>query len=270
MAEKEVAIKKRAQIDKATQNMLVAVGFASVVLGCAAVLSVYFVKWIIFNTKVISAKDEVIGNFKTIQENVKQLTSNIEKLSENENLEVVARTRENRCANLAEGGGANMNGNLEVARICSALRVIPDALPSVQNNEAVYASLNKLFLETRDGAGNPVEPESISPGGSNVPGLVLEPGMGAIPVSLLIKNTAITTRAVLDTIERSVRNYDIQTVRIAWGSSDRENPTQDLLEMRGIATAYYMDALEAIMKTKRVYADDKLNTSASQGSGATR
>ncbi|MCL1839831.1 hypothetical protein FWF89_02415 [Candidatus Saccharibacteria bacterium] len=260
MATKEVAIKKRAQIDKATQTMLIAVGLASVVLGCAMVLSVYFIKWIIFNTKVIAEKDAIIKDFETVQKNVVTLASNVEALSENENLEVVARVRENRCMTI-DGGPVDTGNNIELSRICSALRVIPDALPSVQNNEAVYASLNKLFLETKDEFGDPVEPESITPGsGSGAYGLEIPEGLGVIPVALLIENTAVTTRAVLDTIERSIRNYDVLTATIAWRSSGEGGLMTDMIELRGNAAAYYSTAVEAVLKTKTIYADDSKNT----------
>jgi hypothetical protein len=253
MAAKEVAIQKRAQIDKATQTMLIAVGLASVVLGCAIVLSVYFVKWITFNAKVIGEKDLIIKDLEVIQANVGRLADNVNILSENENLEVMARVRENRCVTF-DGDPIDTTNNVELARVCSALRVIPDALPATQNNEGAYASLNKLFLETRNEAGNPVEPESIGPGGSGGAGVSLESGLNAIPVSLLIENTAFTTRAVLDTIERSIRNYDIQAVTIAWRDSSR-------IELRGNAVAYWSDAVTVGLKKKIVYADKNKVTS---------
>jgi len=258
MAAKEVAIQKRAQIDKATQTMLVAVGFASVVLGCAIVLSIYFVKQIRFNAEVIGEKDTVIKNYEKIQSNVENLASNVRLLEDDENLEVMARVRdENRCTTF-EGDLIDTTDNVGLARICSALRVIPDALPAVQtgsepNREAAYGSLNKLFLETLDEDGNPVQPYSIGPGGSGVAGTNIEIGLNMIPVALIIENTATTAKAVLDTIERSIRNYDIQTMTIAWQGGDRNEDA--MLEMRGSAVAYYLDAVTAELKTKVIYAD---------------
>ena len=255
---KEVAIKKRAQIDKATQNMMVAVGLASVILGTALVLSVYFIKWIVFNTSVIAAKDEVIKDYKIIQDNIGELATNVKALSEDEGLEVVARVRENRCVTVG-GGLVDMTDNIGLSRICSALRVIPDALPATQNNEAVFASLNKLFLETMDEKGRPVEPESITPGAGGSIGANSIPGLNAISVALLIENTAVTTRAVLDTIERSIRNYDILSAQIAWRSSGEGSKMTDMIELRGNAVAYYVDAVEAALQTKTIYADSSKN-----------
>lgn len=248
---KEVAILKRAQIDKATSHMLVAVGIASVILGCAAVLSVYFVKWIIFNATVIGEKTAIVDDFTTIQKNASTLESSISDLSYNENLEVVARARDNSCSGYGEEE-IDVTESIGLARICSALRVIPDALPSIQNNEAVYASLNKLFLT----AG--VEPESISPGNSNNMGVDVTTGLGAIAVSLLVEESSSVTRAVLDTIERSIRNYDITTATIAWRSTE-EGGAVDAIELRGTANAYYSSTVAAELKPKTICAD-KENT----------
>jgi len=256
MAAKEVAIQKRAQIDKATQTMLIAVGLASIVLGCAAVLSVYFVKWIMFNAKVMGEKNAIIEDYRTIQGNVENLVNSVNALSDNENLEIMARGRENRCTTF-EGDLVDTTNNIELARICSALRVIPDALPSTLNPEATYASLNKLFLETQDENGEPVEPEAIGSGNSNMAGMALSPGLYVIPVGLMIENTANTTRAVLSTIERSIRNFDIQTASIAWRSSDPNNSEKDIIELRGNSYAYYSDPVAAEMKSCVIRASEE-------------
>jgi hypothetical protein len=261
MSAKEVAIRKRAQIDKATQIMLLAVGAASVVLGCSAVLSVYFVRYMNFNAGVIGEQDQIIEDFKEAQNNVTQLTQNIGALAEDENLEVVARARESRCMGLGDRP-ADMTSSIGLARICSALRVIPDALPSVSNPEAVFASLNKLFLETRNEAGEPVEPDVIAPGGnSGNHGITLEPGLRMVPVTLMIENTTATARAVLDTIERSIRNYDIMTVIIGWrGGGSGSSADAEIIEMRGEAVAYHADMIEVVLQERVIYADPNKTT----------
>lgn len=264
MATKEVAIKKRAQMDKATKQMLVSVGIAAVLFGCAIVLAIYFSKWIVFNATVIGEKSSVIEDLKTVQSNMKALTNNVTALSLNENLEVVGRTRESSCANYNEE--EDDNDRIEIARICSALRVIPDALPSTQNDEAVYASLNKLFLMTSDEEGNPVEPEAITPGNVYSSGLTLADGMGGIGVSLSIENTSNLTKAVLNTMERSIRNYDILTATISWKSSSNDGDS-DMIELRGSAVAYYSSSVAAELKSKTIYADsEKAKTAKTTGS----
>lgn len=258
MAIKEIAIGKRAAIDKASKKMFLAVCGASVVLGLALVGSIYFIKWMSFNGKIIGRKDEVIKNYKSIQSNLEILRTNIigngdtvSGLANNENLEVIARARDTNCVDV-EGNPVDTTEDVEKARVCSALRVIPDALPSVQNDEAVYASLNKLFLLTADSTGNPVEPESISPGGNSSTNATT--GLSTIPISLSIQNTGSTTRAVLDTIERSIRNIDISNATIAWRSS--QGGRLDQIELRGTATAYFSAPITAATKSETLYADD--------------
>ena len=265
MATKEVAIKKRAQIDKATQNMFIAVCAASIVLGAAIVLSIYFIKWMVFNARVIGEKSQIITDYKTIQGNVEKLAENVQMLSENENLEVVARARENQCMNFTSSA-VDTPDRIELARICSALRVIPEALPSTENLGATLASLNKLFLETNDEQGNPVDPDSVNPG-STESEMELSEGLGIIPVSLAIEKNSVTTRAVLDTIERSIRNFDIQTATIAWRSSSAEGGV-DMIELRGNAVAYYSSSVVAAAKQKTIYADDSKARDAAATAGA--
>ena len=266
MALKEIAIGKRAQIDKASQKIFLAVCGASIVLGLALVGSIYFVKWMIFNGKIITRKDEVIQDYKSIQSNVSTLRHNIigdsdtPGLAGNANLEVIARARDANCVSI-DGEYTVPEDDIELTRVCSALRVIPDALPSVRNDEAVLASLNKLFLLTNDESGQPVEPESISPSGNN--SITDASGLSTIPVNLSIKNSSTTTRAVLDTIERSIRNFDIRTITIAWRSSDGVN--RDQIELRGTAAAYYSAPIEALVKTEILYADESSSQSSTRG-----
>ena len=257
MATKEVAIKKRAQIDQATQIMLVAVCLASMALGCAAVLSVHFVKWMGFNAKVMGEQDAVIKDFKEIQKNMEVLAMNVDALSENEDLEVMARTRENRCMG-PDGRLINLRGEIGLSRTCSALRVIPDTLPSVQNEEAVYASLNRLFLETKNEDGSPVEPEAISPGSGSNSGSSsqLPEGLSVVPVTLLIRDTATTAKAVLSTIESSIRGYDVVSAMITWRGGSDGGAVAEQIELRGNAAAYYSVPTEAILKQRTIYADD--------------
>ncbi|MFV0485052.1 MAG: hypothetical protein ACK5MU_02360 [Candidatus Saccharimonadales bacterium] len=259
MAQKEIAIAKRAAIDKASQKMFLAVCGASIILGLGIVGAIYFIKWMSFNSRVIARKDEVIKSYVVIQDNLEELKDNIvgneddgvAGLANNANLEVMARARDAGCVDV-DGNPVATESSVSLARTCSALRVIPDALPSVRNDEAVYASLNKLFLLTSDEGGNPVEPEAISPGGSGSTDAAT--GLNTIPISLSIQNTGSTTKAVLDTIERSIRNIDIRTATISWHSS--EGGSNDRIELRSTAVAYYSTPVEAATKTEIIYADE--------------
>lgn len=257
---KQVALKKRAMIDKATQKIFLVVCATGVVLGLALVASIYFIKWMVFNGKVITRKDEIIADYKTIQKNIETLKTeivgnaedNTSDLADNEYLEVVARAaREADCIGI-DGKPLDTSDDIDLARTCSALRVIPDALPSVENSVAVYASLNKLFLLTEiNGQTGVVEPDSISPGGNSKTDS--KTGLSTVPVNLSIRENGTTTKAILDTIERSIRNFDIQTVTISWWGGNGE---ESEIELRGTAVAYYSAAVEAEKQTETIYADD--------------
>lgn len=257
---KQVALKKRAMIDKATQKIFLTICVMGVVLGLALVGSIYFIKWMSFNGKVIARKDEIIQSYKEIQKNIESLKTEIigngeddaNNLANNEYLEVIAGAREASCRTF-DGGLVDVSNDIELARTCSALRVIPDALPSVENSVAVYASLNKLFLMTEiNGQTGVVEPDSISPGGNSKTDE--KTGLSTIPVNLSIRENGSTTKAILDTIERSIRNFDIQNVTISWWGGNGDNGE---IELRGSAVAYYSGAVEATKKSEVIYADDK-------------
>ncbi|MDO4746725.1 MAG: hypothetical protein Q4A70_00030 [Candidatus Saccharibacteria bacterium] len=114
----------------------------------------------------------------------------------------------------------------QLIKSCSALRVIPDALPAFKNEEALLASLNKLFIISG------WNPESISPGGVNrtnaTPG-----GLNSLSLSVSVEAGTGTTMTVLRNIERSIRNFDIGRANIEW--------TRDgTLTLRAQANAYYM------------------------------
>lgn len=122
-------------------------------------------------------------------------------------------------------------------RSCSALRVIPDALPAYKNEEALLASLNKLFNISN------WEPEAISPSGTTVALEQME-GVNAMEVNLAIEADSGTTMTVLDNIERSIREFNFKTAAIEWGGNNT-------LVLRAQADAFYMDEsyIEESMKT---------------------
>ncbi len=118
----------------------------------------------------------------------------------------------------------------QLIKSCSALRVRPDALPASRNEEALLASLNKLFLESG------WQPESISPGGTSNSDeeVALLPGLNVLGVNLSIKADAGITKGTLDNIERSIREFDIRSATIEWEDDN-------VLSFEAQATAYYMD-----------------------------
>lgn len=115
----------------------------------------------------------------------------------------------------------------QLVKSCSALRIIPDALPAFRNEEALLASVDKLFKLSG------WNPESLSP--SNSAGTASSTkGLNAMSINLSIEAAASTTMNVLNNIERSIREFDIERATIEWGSDDT-------LILQAKANAYYMD-----------------------------
>lgn len=120
---------------------------------------------------------------------------------------------------------------------CSALRVIPDSLPAYKNEDALLASLNKIFLDSN------WTPESLSPSGDSSDPLTISENINSISVSLSIEANTGITKGVLNNIERSIREFDIQTATIEWGGDDT-------LVLQARANAYYTEE-SAITETEQ-------------------
>lgn len=188
------------------------------------------------------------------------LRSNVlTKLASNEALNSVPKESSSTCINKTGNSSHNYtydelkanydkaveNGNEQkiseattLMKSCSALRVIPDALPSYKNEEALLASLNKLFIESD------WQPESLSPGGDAAT-TGLNKGLNALSVRLGIEADSATTMRVLLNIERSIREFNIERATIEWSGADT-------LSLQANATAYYMDPSSIVERTETI------------------
>lgn len=115
-------------------------------------------------------------------------------------------------------------GNL--IKSCSSLRVIPDALPAFRNEEALLASIDRIFRDSG------TEPESLSPTGET-DWASFGDNLYTISVRLAIESGAGTVHTFLSNVERSIRNFNIERATIEWSSNDTIN-------FQARATAYYM------------------------------
>lgn len=274
MAKKQgMAIAKRVKISKSQQVMLGAVACASLILGVCLVFSVYFLKYIKFNSKVISEKNKAIEGYSSAIKNigvckapsgklytVSELESCepddedlsrlgtdtlrykvIMELSKNENLESVARKGLSICFDSSSNQKVSVEELIEKYRMqtsekekaayleriamCSALRVIPDALPSAANPLAVGASLNKIFTMSS------YVPEGITPKETSESSM---DGIGSIGINLQIESSADNTMTVLNNLEKSIREYNIKTAKIERSGGS--------LKLEATAEAYYTEA----------------------------
>ena len=126
---------------------------------------------------------------------------------------------------------------------CSALRVIPDALPAYRNEEALLASLNKIFLLSG------WEPDSLSPtDDSNA--VSFGTNLRDMSIRLSVEaNTAVTVK-FLDNVERSIREFNIERATIEWGSNDT-------LILNAQANAYYMTPSTLTESQQTIKSGDK-------------
>ena len=143
----------------------------------------------------------------------------------------------------AKNGSEALAAASQLIKSCSALRVIPDALPAFRNEEALLASLNKLFIESG------WQPESLSPSGSSTSSSLAK-NLNAISVRLSVEADTSTTMKVLDNIERSIREFDIERATIEWGGDNT-------LTLQAQATAYYMNESSITETTKTLTAEEQ-------------
>ena len=136
----------------------------------------------------------------------------------------------------------------QLIKSCSALRIIPDALPSYKNEEALLASLDKIF---RISGG---EPESLSPSGT-IEASDLADGLNAVVVNLTIDDaTTEETMKLLTNIERSIREYNIFNATISWSGPE-------ILSLRAQAAAFYRNESSVVEEDKVITPEDKENES---------
>lgn len=159
-----------------------------------------------------------------------------EAMAQNADLESVARKRNDNCYD-AQGQRINFNDvynkatddterkmALQAMKVCSALRVIPDALPAYKNTEALMASLNQIFIVSD------WEPENLAPRDDVIDTQI--DGVEAIPVTLRVEGDGTTVLRVLDNIERSIREFNIRTATVEWTSRG--------LSLQAQANAFYL------------------------------
>ncbi|MBQ3465090.1 hypothetical protein IJH15_02625 [Candidatus Saccharibacteria bacterium] len=144
----------------------------------------------------------------------------------------------------AKGTEEELVAASQLIKSCSALRIIPDALPAFKNEEALLASLNKLFLLSGR------EPETLSPSGT-IEASDLGTGLNAVIVNLSIEDASTKeTIRLLTNIERSIREFNINTLTLSWSGSST-------LSLRGQATAFYRDESSIVEVNKIIQAEDE-------------
>jgi len=127
MATGDTALRKRQQIANANRMMFLWVAAVSVVVGIAAVLSLFLVQKALFNEKVLAEKDKTASTLVKNNKAIDELKNQVRVLNTNQALK----------DSMAPGE-------------TQPVQAVLDALPSEANSSALGASLQEKFLN--DGA----------------------------------------------------------------------------------------------------------------------
>jgi hypothetical protein len=193
MATKEVALRKRQQIAKANRTMFLWVAGVSVIVGFAAVGSIFLVQKLAFNQKVINEKNNTVSVLTKNNAAVAELEENIRLLDTNEGLNSVKANPEDK-----------------------ALQVILEALPADANSLALGSSLQQKLIAGIDGltleslnvipvAGVEVSDDSAVQDASTT----TDENQNQITFNLAVSGDANALKALLERFERSIRAIDI-------------------------------------------------------------
>jgi len=191
------AFRKRSQISKANRTMFLWIAGASALVGFAVVASVFLGQKLLFNEKVLLAKNTTVSTLTANNAAVEELQTQVRVLDTNESL-MKARAKDTD----------------------QAVQVILDALPGDANSLALGASLQNKLL-----AGIPgltIESLQVEPVSgvetlldtSVESGAATEESVNQITFSFAVSGSQDALRQALQNLERSIRTIDIVNLQI--------------------------------------------------------
>lgn len=229
MATKEVALRKRQQIAKANRTMFLWVAAVSVIVGFAAVGSIFLVQKLAFNQKVINEKNKTVSILTKNNAAVAELEDSIRLLDTNEALNSAKAKPDDK-----------------------ALQVVLDALPADANSLALGSSLQHKLIEGI--AGLTLESISTTPvagvevsADTNVQTATPKAGdktANQITFRMAVSGDANALKQLLDRFEHSIRAIDITNLVL--------EQTNGKLTMTIDAHAFYEPARVIELKDKVV------------------
>lgn len=212
---KDVAIRKRQQIDASNKMMFVFVAGAALVAGMALVVTFFLAQQIMFHAGIIAIKSGTVGTLEGNIKTAKELKDNLRVLETNEALASVKANAQN-----------------------SPLQTVLDALPADANGDALGASLQQKFIAAVPGLtldNLTVEPKSEEGADTSD---------SSIAFSLSVSGTAEKLKELLTLFERSIRVIEIVSAEIQAGEG------RITLTIRG--KAFYQPAQELKLGMKVV------------------
>jgi hypothetical protein len=195
-SEKAAGLRKRQQIAGASQKMFIAVAIASAIVGAAVVLSFTLVQKLVFNEKVLAAKEQTANVLQKNTQVAPKLIDNLRVLNTNQTLK-----------------------NLETQGDTEPVQVVLDALPSTPNSAALGASLQSSQLLGQSGVSiqslvvNPASSEA-SDGSSSSDS---SGDANSIQFTFTIsvdEGSASTLKSVLQSLENSIRTINLTNVTL--------------------------------------------------------
>ena len=223
--DKDVALRKRQQIDSSKRTMFIFVAVAAFVSGMALVVSFFLVQQIWFQGRVISQKQATVNTINANLKAVDGLKDNIRLLDTNEALNSVKSSDDS-----------------------SAVQAVLDALPTEPNADALGASLQVMFVGAIDGltieslsVTDPSDEGALTASGSDSEPESNDPNLG-IGFSMSVSGSAEQLKALLARFERSIRVIKIDSLNV--------EASKDSLKMDIEGRAYYQPAYDVKIDKK--------------------
>ena len=223
--DKDVALRKRQQIDSSKRTMFIFVAVAAFVSGMALVVSFFLVQQIWFQGRVISQKQATVNTINANLKAVDGLKDNIRLLDTNEALNSVKSSDDS-----------------------SAVQAVLDALPTEPNADALGASLQVMFVGAIDGltieslsVTDPSDEGALTASGSDSEPESNDPNLG-IGFSMSVSGSAEQLKALLARFERSIRVIKIDSLSV--------EASKDSLTMDIEGRAYYQPAYDVKIDKK--------------------
>ena len=199
MKPNDVAIRKRTQINKANRTMFLWIAAASAIVGAVIVVSIFLAQKLIYNEKVLAAKQDTVSTLSHDNAVVGDLQNQVRALDANSALSSVK-------ANDTD----------------QAIQVILDALPSDANSLALGASLqNKLLAGIQ---GLTLESIQVDPV-VGIETLTGDPNSiasadgttttdNSITFQFVVSGSDTALKQVLQNLERSIRTIQVTSLKI--------------------------------------------------------
>jgi len=221
---KEVAIRKRQQIDSSKKTMFIFVASSAFLAGIALVVSVFLIQQVIFHTKIIAEKQTTIGRLDKNIRNIDELKKNVRVLETNTALNSVKSSKDS-----------------------SALQTILDALPDNANADALGASIKEKFIDSTNGIEinnlSITQPGKLSDEGVGSSGQLPSGNQNIVAFSAQITGPSEKMKELLTKFEKSIRVIELTSFEIQAAGGNVS------LVVQGVA---YYEPVQTVQLEKKV------------------